>query len=281
MGFQRGSVAQASWVLRIGVAMEFIGHGALGFLHPAAWFPYFAVMGIPREAAASLMPLVGSLDLALALVALFHPLPGAVLYMALWGLGTALLRPLAGEPAWEALERSGNFGAALALFLMARREGASSWLRFRGFGALDEGSRSRVCWVLRLTTAGILLGHGALGLLVRKALLSTQYASIGLQGAWVEPCIGAFECALAVAVLVWPGFGLLIFVAAWKLATEALSPMAGSPIWVFVEHGGSYAAPLALALMDRSARATALETFRESPARRAPERLSNEPRPAQ
>jgi hypothetical protein len=27
--------------------------------------------------------------------------------------------------------------------------------------------------------------------------------------------------------------------------------MAGSPIWVFIEHGGSYAAPLALALMVR------------------------------
>jgi hypothetical protein len=32
--------------------------------------------------------------------------------------------------------------------------------------------------------------------------------------------------------------------------------MAGSPMWVFVEHGGSYAAPLALALLVR---------FREEP----------------
>jgi len=252
--------------LRIGVAMEFIGHGVLGFLHPAAWTPYFALVGIPRDTAVMLMPLIGSFDVAMALVALFYPLPGAVLYMALWGLGTALLRPLAGEPAWEAIERAGNFGVALALFLMARGEGVRSWLSFTGFSALDRRLRGQVCWTLRLTTAGILLGHGALGLLVRKPLFSTYYAAIGLQGAWVEPCIGAFECALALAVLLWPGSGLLIFVAAWKLATEALSPMAGSPIWVFVEHGGSYAAPLALALLNRGRCGSAFEALRESPA---------------
>jgi hypothetical protein len=75
---------------------------------------------------------------------------------------------------------------------------------------------------------------------------------LGLNGSSVEPLVGAFECALALAVLLRPGFGLLVFVLAWKFASEALSPMAGSPMWVFVEHGGSYAAPLALALLMRS-----------------------------
>ena len=119
--------------------------------------------------------------------------------------------------------------------------------------------------MLRLTTAGLVLGHGALGLLVHKALFGSQYAAIGLPGAWGEPGIGAFECALALAVLLRPGFGLLLFVVAWKLATEALSPIAGSPVWVFIEHGGSYAAPLALAILVRTRREDASLPLRASP----------------
>jgi hypothetical protein len=106
--------------------------------------------------------------------------------------------------------------------------------------------------VLRLTTALLLAGHGALGLLVRKPLFAMQYGIIGLHAPGLEPAVGAAELVLAAAVLARPGVGLLYAVLAWKLASEALSPVAGAPIWVFVEHGGSYAAPLALALIERS-----------------------------
>lgn len=47
------------------------------------------------------------------------------------------------------------------------------------------------------------------------------------------------------AVLFKPVRGLLVFV--WKVGTECLRPLAGEPIWQFVERSGSYAAPLALA----------------------------------
>ena len=51
-------------VLRLGVAMEFIGHGALGLLHLApTWTSYFAVVGIPRDIALVLMPIVGAVDI--------------------------------------------------------------------------------------------------------------------------------------------------------------------------------------------------------------------------
>ncbi len=234
------------WALRVGTAMEFVGHGALGITRVASWTSYFAVVGIQREAALTLMPLVGLLDVALGLIALFCPARGTVLYMAAWGLWTALLRPLAGEPFWEAVERAGNYGAPLALALMAGGGGREGGPRLPG---VEPGPWALLSWILRLTTALLLLGHGALGLVVRKPLLGLQYASAGLHAPWVEPLAGAFECALALGVLVRPGFGLLMFVLAWKIATEALSPLSGSPIWVFIEHGGSYAAPLALALM--------------------------------
>ena len=221
------------WTLRIGVSMEFVGHGMLGFGHPPAWASYFGVVGIGHPHAFSLMSPVGILDLALGISVLVFPIRSVVFYMALWGLWTALLRPLAGESVWEAVERAGNYGAPFALFLL-----------------LEPGDRKETLRrVLLLTTALLLLGHGLLGLVVHKPIYGAQYAAIGLGGANVEAGIGAFECLLAAAVLVRPARKLLFFVVAWKLATEALSPIAGSAVWVFIEHGGSYAAPLALACL--------------------------------
>jgi hypothetical protein len=241
-----------SWVLRIGVVMEFVGHGTLGLGRVAAWTSYFAVVGISKSAALGLMPLVGAFDVAMAVTVLFYPMRAVILYMALWGLWTALLRPLAGESAWEAVERAGNVGALAALFVLAGGSTWRSWLRFEPLHKMSRGRELLFQRILQLTTFLLLAGHGALGLLVRKPLLITHYAALGIHAAWVEPVVGAFECFLALAVLARPGLGLLAFVVIWKLATEALAPMAGSPIWVFIEHGGSYAAPLALAIWTRA-----------------------------
>jgi hypothetical protein len=245
--------------------MEFIGHGALGISGVAAWSSYFAVVGIPKETAMHLMPLIGTFDVTLALVVLFYPVRGIILYMAGWGLSTALLRPLAGESIWEAIERAGNYGVLYGLFLMVRGGGWKSWLQFE-LADFDKRLRAKVSWALRLTTVLLLAGHGALNVLVRKPIFMHQYGMLGLHGPWVETAVGIFECVLALAVLVRPGFGLLLFVVVWKLATEALSPMAGSPIWVFIEHGGSYAAPLGLALLLRRREEVAAVASRRSTA---------------
>ncbi len=243
------TVSPLSWILRAGVAACFIGHGMLGVLQTAAWTSYFAVAGIGRETALTLMPWVGAFDIALALAVLFHPVRGLVLYMAVWALWTALLRPLAGESAWEAVERAGNYGAPMALLFLMQGGGVKSWLNGRFHPMLDESRRRRLGWILRWTTGLLLFGHGALGLLVQKPILATQYSLIGLPGAAAEPLIGGFGCLLALAVLLKPDRRLLLGVVAWKLAMEALNPLAGSPVWAFIEHGGSYAAPLALAFL--------------------------------
>ncbi len=235
------------WTLRAGVAACFIGHGMLGVLRTAAWTSYFAVVGIGRETALTLMPLVGVFDIAMALAVLFRPARGLVLYMVAWCVWTALLRPLAGESGWEAVERAGNYGAPLALFfLFAPGSGVQAWSTARFRPTLDASLGRTAGWILRITTALLLFGHGMLNWMVQKPMFITQYKLIGLPGAAVEPLVGVFECLLAVAVLVRPNRSLLLGVLAWKLVTEALCPLAGSPCWVFIEHGGSYAAPLAL-----------------------------------
>ena len=59
---------------------------------------------------------------------------------------------------------------------------------------------------------------------------------------------------------------LLFAIFAWKIASEALFPLSGAPIWEFVERAGSYAAPLALAwLMLRHRQPVRVLTLRRIP----------------
>ena len=108
------------WLLRVAVAAEFIGHGAFGIITRAAWLPYFGVVGIPPEVGWKLMPLIGSVDVTLGLlVLLVRPARVFLLYMTIWGLATATIRPLAGEPIWEFVERAPNWAIPLT-FLWLR-----------------------------------------------------------------------------------------------------------------------------------------------------------------
>lgn len=247
-----GANAAVPWILRLGVAACFVGHGALGLSRTAAWTPYFAVVGISPEHALALMPWIGALDVMLAGLVLCRPARGVTLYLVGWTLWTALLRPLAGESIWEAVERAGNFGPPFALYLFfADADGLKGWLSRRLCVPRDEALLPGIGWVLRVTTVLLLLGHGALNLIVQKPMFGAQYALLGLPGAEAEPLIGGVECLLALTVLLRPTRWLLLGILAWKVATEALCPLAGAPLWVFVEHGGSYAAPLALAVLLR------------------------------
>lgn len=112
---------KAEWVLRIAVAGEFIGHGAFALLGKEGWFKYFHAVGITSsETILILLLLVGIMDVGLALLVLFRPVRLALLWMAFWGLWTALIRWPIGpdEPIWDFFERWANWGAPLALLLI-------------------------------------------------------------------------------------------------------------------------------------------------------------------
>ncbi|MFA6095667.1 MAG: hypothetical protein WC767_02380 [Candidatus Paceibacterota bacterium] len=108
------------WVLRIAVAGEFLGHGVFALQGKEGWFKYFEAVGISNpETIVSLLLLVGILDLVLALIVLVKPVRIAVLWMAFWGLWTALIRwPIGPDPIWDFFERWANWGAPLALLLL-------------------------------------------------------------------------------------------------------------------------------------------------------------------
>jgi hypothetical protein len=236
------------WILRIGAAMCFIGHGAFGIITKEAWVPFFGIVGIPERIAFALMPIIGMIDIAAGVGLLCAPVPAVLVYMSAWGLWTAILRPLSGDNIWETLERAGNYGVPFAFLVLAGgRHVLRDWLAPLSPRAITSGQLDRVATVLRLTTALLLAGHGALGAFVQKPLLAGHYATLGLDAS-VVPIIGTLEIAAAVAVLLRPSVALLAIIAVWKLASESLFLAAGDPIWEFIERGGSYAAPIALAV---------------------------------
>ncbi len=107
------------WILRIAVAGEFFGHAMFALQGKAQWLGWISQLtGASPETAATLLLVVAVADIIVALIVLFKPIRAVLLWAALWGFWTALLRPLVGEPVWDFVERWANWGAPLALLLM-------------------------------------------------------------------------------------------------------------------------------------------------------------------
>src|SRR5436190_2716137 len=83
------------WILRVAVAGCFVGHGAFGIINggKAEWLVYFHVFGIPDWLAWRLMPLIGTFDISVAVLTLFHPLRAFLVWAVFWTTWTAFLRP--------------------------------------------------------------------------------------------------------------------------------------------------------------------------------------------
>jgi len=115
------SVVRLEWLLRLAVAGAFVGHGAYGaVLAKSSWFSYFAALGIPESVVTvhGLMTLVGLAEIAVGVLSLVLPIPAVLVLMAGWKVFSELLRPLAGEPAWEFIERGSNIIAPMALLVV-------------------------------------------------------------------------------------------------------------------------------------------------------------------
>lgn len=109
---------KAIWALRIGVAGEFLGHGIFAIQGKEGWFKYFTAFGITDpETITTMLMVVGIMDVLLAILVLIKPLKPALLWMAFWGLWTALVRwPFGPDPIWDFVERFANWAAPLALY---------------------------------------------------------------------------------------------------------------------------------------------------------------------
>ena len=247
-----GAASTQARLLGLGVALCFIGHGAFGIVTKKAWLPYFAVAGIGEPVAWHLMPWIGAMDVTVGIVALLWPCRALFVWAAAWTTWTALLRPFSGEGWSEFFERAGNFGVPLAVLAVVGL-GTPWFARLPEAGTVFTATtRNRLSWALRLTTATLLAGHAGCGVLLHKVSLARQYAYFWPNDSTqLVPWVGAFEFALAFLVLARPAPALLFAICGWKLATESLFFFGGTPTPVFelIERGGSYVAPLALAIL--------------------------------
>ncbi|MEK7516651.1 MAG: hypothetical protein AAB562_03575 [Patescibacteria group bacterium] len=108
-----------AWVLRIAIAGEFIGHGVFALQGKTAWVGWIQkLVGVDAATAAQLLLAIGAMDLLVALIVLVKPIRAVLLWAAVWGFWTALVRPIVGEPIWDFIERWANWGAPLALLLI-------------------------------------------------------------------------------------------------------------------------------------------------------------------
>ena len=274
--------SQVHWTLRITTALCFIGHGTWGLITKAGWLPFFASQGIEPEVAWKLQPLIGLFDIAMAVLLLWKPRRIVVLWMMLWALWTAILRPLAGNlkkvqledgswdvvlntdsmsvakmQTWEFWERAGNWGPPFMLLLLGGTF-AVTWKDW--FGAYTDKARnevtlSHIFTACRIVLAALLIGHAGFGFAVGKQMLINHWQSIGIDADLnFIAIIGYAELALGALVLIFP-IRLFIWIALiWKLFTEFLyvpdQTVANVPhivnIFEWIERWGDYGVPVVM-----------------------------------
>ena len=111
------SSKKLEWLLRVGVAGEFAGHGLLAIGGKADWIKWIGdMLKVDASTATTLLLLIGAFDVIVALIVLFRPIRPILLWAALWGFWTALVRPLVGVGWLDFVERSANWAAPLALY---------------------------------------------------------------------------------------------------------------------------------------------------------------------
>jgi hypothetical protein len=256
------------YTLRLAIAMCFIGHGTFGIITKPIWCNYFAVFGISEGLAYRLMPVLGSFDILLGSIMLICPMRAIAVWLVAWGLITAALRPLSGEPFAELIERAGNFGAPFAFLILSGSGGSGirGWIArvnpdsgtnnrhiavdgSGGDGSAAEGRLSKetlakLTLCLRTVVFLLLLGHGWLNIIEKKGLLS-QYTTLGFSSPGTAAIyIGLFEIVAACSALIRPLRPVLLTLFIWKMSSELLYPHYELLEWV--ERGGSYGSILAL-----------------------------------
>ena len=238
------------YTLRFASAMCFIGHGAFGIITKKIWVNYFAVFGVNGVMAFKLMPVLGTVDILLGISLLVYPTRAVLSWLVIWGLVTAALRPLSGEPFMEMVERAGNYGVPLALLLLCQPvtpKGLFSKLKTEQ--PINAVTLEKLSWCLRVVVFLLLIGHGWLNLIEKKGIIS-QYTALGFTYPKnVAFIVGVVELLSGLVIFVRPVAWLLGVLLIWKMASELFYPH--WELFEWVERGGSYGAILSLWLITR------------------------------
>lgn len=105
--------------------------------------------------------------------------------------------------------------------------------------------------ILRIGVFGTFFGHGVFGLMSKENWipLLTPYGFSENTASNLLPWIGGLDIVVAILALFYPIRIVLIWAVLWAFATALSRPIAGDPIWDFVERSANWATPLALLIL--------------------------------
>ena len=106
------------FALRIGVFGTFFGHGWFALFAKPAWIPLLTSLGFSNETALVLLPMIGVLDIIVALIVLFKPIKLVLIWAMIWAFLAALSRLTAGQPFCEFVERTALWICPLVLLII-------------------------------------------------------------------------------------------------------------------------------------------------------------------
>jgi len=123
-------------IFRIGIAATFFGHGYYALNGRQDWIPLLCAYGFDIETAQLLLPIIGLMDIIVALIVLLKPIRIILLWAAIWAFATAMSRPLSGMDVLEMIERSANW--ALPLTYLLYQGFPKSWQEFFSYQPLSR-----------------------------------------------------------------------------------------------------------------------------------------------
>jgi len=112
-----------------------------------------------------------------------------------------------------------------------------------------EDNSKTLEWILRIALFGEFLGHGAFAIQLKPKFLEMLTAFTGITGDLAKTLlitIGYLDITTAFLALIFPFRLLLIWASLWGFLTALARPIAGDPIWDFIERWANWGIPLAL-----------------------------------
>ncbi len=113
----------------------------------------------------------------------------------------------------------------------------------------QSAADKKIEWTLRIAMAGEYLGHGVFAWQLKPRFIEMLTAMTGIAGETANTLmrlIGATDIAIAAIVILKPVRIVLVYATLWAFLTSLARPIAGDPIWDFVERFANVGVPLAL-----------------------------------
>lgn len=114
---------------------------------------------------------------------------------------------------------------------------------------MKDKNIKKIEWILRIALFGEFFGHGIFAIQLKPRFLEMLTAFTGITGDLANGlmiAIGVMDIVVGILALVYPFRLVLIWAVLWGFMTGLARPIAGDPVWDFIERWPNWGIPLAL-----------------------------------